>query len=520
MTTRLVRVVRKQPYSLSRRWQQHGNRREEFPWAWTLAATYAGSSFALSLHYLYSMDDVAAASYRSRTTAWGEERQLEGLDEIASWIDWSASSAGIDLIPKLVRVYRVEECVALGAISNRPEVRAVALEASADLTTNDELARRVCSRTNLREAMVLELERLAESPRPRTAIEWGELYSNRLAVLNALANATACKGTWFDMDPQVFGQADPNILLDRLVPALLLLLTELRDAYFSLSVIAVAPKAPSESMNSDEKVPPAGAVSSRKSAYLSEAAGAATAATKSSRLATWMAELQESAVKDVIAELIAVAVRVAHHVAMLDGGPQRLCANDENLELLANLAWIHETDAALHAIMTLRHAVQEDKLQTLDLPDDAMYLSFFDTWTTRSMLALHRATDSLSPLPLFVSGAWGAIRRYIQWHASSDVFLARATMPSTSGYYRSLGRALLTSSVSTAAAVAFLSTLYGPRGTRYEFRRSVFGGDSDLSQIAVAAAFISADLVILLGTLRVSPFIVTPFFVLNTLIVD
>ena len=62
------------------------------PWVWQGCALYAFGGLAVSSYYLVTLD-ASEACYKCRTDAWGASRQLEGLDELLGWLEWSATGA-------------------------------------------------------------------------------------------------------------------------------------------------------------------------------------------------------------------------------------------------------------------------------------------------------------------------------------------------------------------------------------------------------------------------------------------
>lgn len=422
--------------------------RGEVPWAFVAVAGYTVGGLVSSSYYLLTLDkEVAASCYKCATDAWGQERQYEGLDELATWIEWSLTAA-VDVTAKLVGKHGVHRCVALGLESPSDEVRGLAFEALASLTRQDHAAKTIAAATEARALLERKLDALVNEPtkKPTDSAEWERYYGRRLGVLVGLANLTR--------DPRVWGEHP----LDTVVPNLVRLLTELREA------VVEAP-------------PPT-----------------------TSRLGAWVAELQESVVRDMIAELLAHALSVAHHASRMRPD---LFASRETLELLADLAWSDDADCALHANYALHNALAVNRLPIRNVPEPELgQPSGLDP---RTALALNRALDALAPLPLALAMAWGAARRVYKWHATGETFTKpRAKLPTAA-----LGAAL-----ATAAASALLTALYGPRGARYEFRRQLHWSEDDVSQIALATAVTAADLAVFYTTLYHAPFVVTPFVAL------
>ena len=77
------------PRRAPRRAQSTSNE-TRFPYVWRGAAVYAGVGLAASSYQLMSLDAEDAAQ-RAATDAWGARRQLEGLEELLDWLEWSAS---------------------------------------------------------------------------------------------------------------------------------------------------------------------------------------------------------------------------------------------------------------------------------------------------------------------------------------------------------------------------------------------------------------------------------------------
>jgi len=495
-------------------WQQQQQQQERsVPFAFQVVSLASLGSLTLSTYWLLTMgrDDVEQACKRCRTTAWGEERQLEGLEELANWIDWSATSCLVDLRPKLARDYAADECLVLGASSKREEIRAVSFEALANLLRDDELALRSAKKTRSREVAVLELERVEKTLPPKTAGEFAEIYATSLAVLSTLSCLTYKPATWAcatssadellteeeeeeeDLLPSgsmmKLGSAmTPDDLVERLVPALTRLMSKLRD-------LAAAVEE-----NDDYNEP-----TSRRS----------------SRLTSFVAELQQSAVRDMIFDLLALTLEICHNVSRINAAS---AFDDDGLRLLADLAWAQEPEAALHATLAL-HAIlrqrypdvadREAALVDLDAPPSLLQLggNFSLDPDPRRAVAVSRVVDAFRIGPLALAAGWGAIRRAIQWHYAEEGLRQTIYPFKPPG----LVRRTLSSALVTAFVTALLSAVYGPRGTRWEYRRGFYAGDSDTSQIALASAFTAADLTFIFVALRAAPFCLTPFLLLNIL---
>lgn len=436
--------------------------REDIPWALVALACYLFGGLASSTYWLFGLHEpVKQACYKCKTEAWGVDRQLEGLDELAAWMEWAATAVGVDACPKLVAQYEAHQCVALGLESEHADVRAIAFEALASLTREDGLARRVADTTAARGALSRELSRLAASP----SEGWSDVFAARLSVLVSLGNMTR--------DAAVWGGAP----LEAVVTSVVRILAELRDA---------------ADETQQRRAPPQ---------------------PQRSRLGSLVAELQESVLRDMVAELLAAALAVAHHVSRLAGGAELLASEPRALELLAELAWSDDPDCALHANFALHNTIDRlgDKgrrtLARLEAPEPE--LGQPSGLSPRSALALNRMLDAFAPLPFSLALAWGAARRVYRWHASGETF-ARSTakLPRVAAY----------SALATGLVSSFLTAAYGTRGARYEFRRSIHWPDDDANQIALATLVTTFDFCAIAIALRIAPFAVTPFILVNTFI--
>ena len=180
------------------------------PFTWRFAAAYGVVGVAGSAYYLVTMD-ASEACAKGGESAWGSQRQLEGLDEVLGWLEWSALGAGVDAAPKLVRDFGAARACARALAGECEDVRSVAAGALASLTHGDALAAKIAATTDARAALVAELERIApaelaapgvflgegaedDEAAEGAAERWAELYARRVAVLVALANLTRNDG--------------------------------------------------------------------------------------------------------------------------------------------------------------------------------------------------------------------------------------------------------------------------------------------------------------------------------------
>ena len=100
---------------------------DKVPLVWSASAVYAGVGLAASSYYLVTLD-ASEACYKCRTDAWGAARQLEGLDELLGWLEWSATGVGADVAPKLVASFGAERCAVAGLASAVEDVRSASAE--------------------------------------------------------------------------------------------------------------------------------------------------------------------------------------------------------------------------------------------------------------------------------------------------------------------------------------------------------------------------------------------------------
>ena len=120
--------------------------------------------------------------------AFGEDRMLEGLDELCSWVEWSTVTVGVDVRPKLVSAFSAHTLLATALESRDEEAQTMALGALASLTQDDELARRLGG-TPVRAAIVGQLE-LLNREHMLQSTDWPRLYAREVAALVAAANMT------------------------------------------------------------------------------------------------------------------------------------------------------------------------------------------------------------------------------------------------------------------------------------------------------------------------------------------
>ncbi|KAH8071169.1 hypothetical protein JL721_4602 [Aureococcus anophagefferens] len=142
---------------------------DKVPLVWSASAVYAGVGLAASSYYLVTLD-ASEACYKCRTDAWGAARQLEGLDELLGWLEWSATGVGADVAPKLVAAFGAERCAVAGLASAVEDVRSASAGALAALTHDDELARRVARRRRAVAAPAASARRAAAASAALTAL--------------------------------------------------------------------------------------------------------------------------------------------------------------------------------------------------------------------------------------------------------------------------------------------------------------------------------------------------------------
>ncbi|KAK7238346.1 hypothetical protein SO694_00023111 [Aureococcus anophagefferens] len=453
---------------------------DKVPLVWSASAVYAGVGLAASSYYLVTLD-ASEACYKCRTDAWGAARQLEGLDELLGWLEWSAMGVGADVAPKLVAAFGAERCAVAGLASAVEDVRSASAGALAALTHDDELARRVAASTCAVATLVDELERVADPPaspsRAATpealdaAEHWADLYARRVAVLVSLGNLTRDAAGVLASDDD---------LAPRLADALFVLLESLRDAREATDAAAAARRRVC-----------GGAQGPRRRARRCSAPGRRTSAVRAPR--------HDRRARGVGAPRRAPRRRRAERRGGAPGPARRA-------PLLADLAWAEGRRVALHANFALYRALGGDSAEAaaLDAPPPELGVAAGLDARARCRARARRVRAA----PLAFAAGWGAVRRAWVHSTSQEAFLKAV------GF--SLPRAAASAAAATAAASAALTALYGARGFRYEARRSFFA-EGDAAQIALSATVVSADLAVLFVALRVAPFCVFPFLVANVL---
>lgn len=464
------------PYLGLARGTTKGNSSKEFPLWFYLGSCYVCGRLFLSGYWLATMDDEAqVAIYKSQTDAWGADRQLEGLETLASWLESTNTVIGVDATHKLMRLGG-DEAIVGGLTSEDERVRAAAFDAFAYVVRDDGLARKIVKKfPGCREAAVAELNRLSTT-RPKSSEEWAENHACRLDVLSVLASLTREQEVWGDNTP-----------LDKIVPCLVNVLSESRQAA-EMSYAAKSQRVLAQQRESGV-----------------------------GRITVWINELHDSVQQDMIGELVAAALNVAHNVSRLEGGPKIIAETPECLDFLNSLTLSEDPECAFHAYFAANNVLDfvhgyDEKIAFKVRSSGQMVKPAFGQqfyMDPRTALALNRTVEAFAPAQFLLCGAWGALRRIYRFHASGETFvMSTARLP----------RLALQSAFSTAVITALLSAVYGSRGIRYEFRRAVDWPAGDAYQILLAHLIATADVLAVTLALRAAPYAIVPFLVTNTLL--
>ncbi|KAH8099071.1 hypothetical protein JL720_2049 [Aureococcus anophagefferens] len=168
---------------------------DKVPLVWSASAVYAGVGLAASSYYLVTLD-ASEACYKCRTDAWGAARQLEGLDELLGWLEWSAMGVGADVAPKLVAAFGAERCAVAGLASAVEDVRSASAGALAALTHDDELARRVAASACAVAAPSTSSSASRTRPRARRARRRPRRWTPRSTGRTSTRGASPCSCPW------------------------------------------------------------------------------------------------------------------------------------------------------------------------------------------------------------------------------------------------------------------------------------------------------------------------------------
>lgn len=434
---------------------------DKYPVLWLATALYGGGGLAVSAYQLLNVD-CREAIERMKTDAWGVQRRLEGFDDVLEWLEWTEADVGCDVAPKLVRQGALAAAIG-GLASDDEDVRGAAAATLAGLTRDDALAERCGELNGAREALVAALDRCdGAGTMPRLDVKMG---GAQVQAAEAWADARAHEATLLLVAANLAPTWPKDANRAGLARALTYILAETR----------------------------------RRSRGLDRARGAVHDEARP-RIALWAVELHDSALREALLEVEAAGALLAHALAANGGG-----RGETRLpELLSQIARSEDAEAALHANFAAH------LLHASDPP--APELGVRSGFNARQAALLHRCLDALEPEPLLLAAGWGAARRWYRHLNSPYAFFPAAHQRSL----RPLPHALLRSAVATALGAALLTSLYGARGCRYEWRRGYLA-ESDTHQIAFSAALMSLDLAVVLATLRRAPFAAAPFVLWNVL---
>ncbi|KAJ1445478.1 hypothetical protein M885DRAFT_549778 [Pelagophyceae sp. CCMP2097] len=472
------RVLRPAARPAARRGLSSGAAARARPWLLYGVGVAYGGGTAVSAYYLLTMDAAindACAKLRAGD-AFGEERQLEGLDALCAWVEWSTVTVGVDIRPRLLEL-RAHDALATCFRHRDDDARAMAFGAVASLTQLDAAAKVVGASRDVREALARELEALAREHASAANASagggdaWARLYARDISALLCAAHLTRAKA-WA-------AGGDDDAHLRRIVRAAVAILGFVCDAIDALD----------DDLDDDDAADDQGHFDRR-----------------SNKPSAWISSLNDSVQRDMLAELEASTLQILHHASVLPDGSAELERIDGALELLADLALDSmDADAALHANLALWNTLRRFPGRQLDGETPAPPSAELEP---RLALVVSRALDVCAPAPVLGAACWGAARRWFESQSSGEAFAREA------GF--SLRRAVAGAAAKSALGAAFLTAVYGNRGARYEVRRG-WSAESDAGQLALASAIMLADVAILRTVLRVAPYSVAPFLLVNLL---